>query len=320
MSDKRGRALVPYKVQPSTALLPTQTDMAMIASIAQTAAAGGNLLPTIGSGDKARRMNSDEARVVMLYGLELGVRPFAALKQIYIVKNRPEPSAQLMLGLMQSRDPKAGCDILERTTERAKVRLTYRGRSGVFEATMDDAKRAKLTGNATWALYPKQMLVWTAVRTGVRLMAPDAVNALEGLPSVQEAGEMFESVEPYMEGEAVDVTEQEASEPASLTEADEEGITSEPQPQPGPEPQAEGETPIGELRQRVGDELAAKFSGEAKLFRAYLEQHAPNTIDGNAFATRLLTRHQCDEILHDLGQPGEEATEGHEQEAPVGSA
>lgn len=228
-------ALQPYRVQPPTALLPTTDELNMIRAIAQTASKETSLLPKIAG----KPMTEGQAAVIMLYGREMGVQPLAALNQIYVVNGRPQASAQLMIGLMQSADPNAGVEILERTIEKARVRITYKGRSQTFEATMDDAKRANLTKNPVWSSYPKQMLVWTAVRTGVRLMAPDALNALAQLPPVSEAEALIPEGDT-IEAEAVAVSV--VDEEPSLTEDAEADITPEPEPdqpaaaEPEPEP------------------------------------------------------------------------------------
>ena len=263
--------LVAYKVQPpATGALVTSQELGMIKAIAATAQGAAGLLPQI----NGKNMTEGQATVIMLYGHELGVGPMAALGQIFVVKNRPSASAQLLLGLMQSRDPHAGVEILERTAEKAKIRITYKGRSQEFEATIEDAKLADLMKNPTWSKYPKQMLVWTAVRTGVRLMAADAINALASLAPFSEVQAEIEAAEAEaIDAEAIDVTtiEPETSAITDEGEGDSEPETPEhrhsasgaahehkpgtteppeadPQPPPPPpptEPEAAEETPPG---------------------------------------------------------------------------
>ena len=228
MTDSKGTAIVPYKVQPPAALLPTSDELAMIKAIAGAALEGKSLLPTISERGTERPMTPGEASVIMLFGRELGVQPMAALSQIYVVKGRPSASAQLLVGLMQSRDPNAWVEILQRTAEVAKVCIHYKGRSQVFEATIGDAKRAGLAEGVNWKKYPKQMLVWTATRTGVRIMAPDAINALHQLPTIEQAGEMFEATPAFdVEGTAVEVAAADAE--PSLTPEGEADIEAEAQ-------------------------------------------------------------------------------------------
>lgn len=316
MTTEQSTALVPYRVQPPAMLLPTMDEMQMIKQIAATAGAAGSLLPQIGN----HAMTAAEAAVIMLYGRELGVQPMASLAQIYVVKGRPQPSAQLYLGLMQARDATAGCEILERTEKRARVRLTYRGKSQVFEATIEDAEAAGLTkgreGQPTinWKLYPKQMLTWTAVRTGARIMAADALSALAGLPPQA-------TMEDYMlpDDGAVAVTVEEPSEeapPAGGADKVVEGSIARPdQPPAGVEEQApeaeagsEGdETPSldgpGETSPLASDDdsrdtqviiqnvrrmLDEWPSGRLGL-RALMESF-PEGLDGGVFKTKLLSR------------------------------
>lgn len=279
-------ALQPYRVQPPAALLPTTQDLKMIQAIAATAGRETSLVPKVAG----KPMTQGQAAVIMLYGRELGVQPMAALNQIYVVNGRPQASAQLMTGLMQGADPDAGVEILERTTEKARVRITYKGRKQTFEATIEDAKRANLTKNPTWSTYPKQMLVWTAVRTGVRLMAPDALNALAQLPAVGDAEAMFPPAEEegVIEGEAVDVSD--VTVEPSLTEEAEADIA--------PEPEAAPAEDIGKLRNQAGK----AFSDFAELrdMKTAIEyvqgMNGSAIVDGNLKLGNL-TEENCKELI-----------------------
>ena len=307
-------ALVPYRVQPPAVLLPTRDEMAMIKAIAATAGEAGSLLPQIGN----RAMKAEEAAVIMLYGRELGVQPMASLSQIYVVKGRPQPSAQLYLGLMQARDPDAFCEILERTEKRVRIALHYRGRRQVFEATMEDAELAGLTrgreGQPTvnWKLYPKQMLTWTAVRTGARLMAPDALSALAGLPN-QSTMEDFVAVdddnappaepeEKVVEGATIARPDQP---PASVENEAVPEVSSESEGDETATPAGSGESeppaPASDEDSRLDAEIVAEVNslykaarldkqpGLARLVKAI----APDTLKEGVFYTSLLDRAQA---------------------------
>lgn len=318
-------AVVPHKVQPPAALLPSVQELDIIKAIAATAGSAGNLLPTIGK----RPMTAAEATVIMVYGRELGVQPMSALQHIYVVKGRPESSTQLKVGMMQAYDPNAGVEILERTLERARVRITYKGRSAIFEAAKEDAQRADLLGNPVWAKYPMQMLVWTATRTGVRIMAPDALLRLAPLPDVDELAP------PVIEGDAIDVTNMEGADP-SLSEEDETEIAAEeangetvkaqraggdtvdisvdhpivegepPQASPpqAPPPTEKAAAPgdLGKLRFDANKALERYQEAHGDdAWRAFVEERCPDAFDAETGNVRLadITAEQADRIVRD---------------------
>ena len=45
----------------------------------------------------------EQVAAVMMYGLELGLRPMTAIRHLYIVKGKVSPSAEVMAGLVLAR-------------------------------------------------------------------------------------------------------------------------------------------------------------------------------------------------------------------------
>ena len=142
------------------------------------------------------RGRPDEAFSVMVYGAELGLEPFAALRSIYIVDGQPTCSAQLMRGLIQA----AGHVLQWRTVTTDRVVLYGRRRDTGADAlviwTLEDAKRAKLLGKGNWATYPRAMLAARATSELARLLFADVLHGIAYTP--EEVG----AVGPYS---AIDV-------------------------------------------------------------------------------------------------------------------
>lgn len=141
-----------------------------------------------------------EAVVVgMQYALELGLKPLSALRQIAVVHGVPSLFGDLPLALCR------GSGLLERFQETFLDRsgkpinmgnknlgsevyaavciVRRRGDGNEVEAffTMDDAIRAKLTGNgdaSAWAKYPKRMLRYRARSQALKETFPDVLNGL----------------------------------------------------------------------------------------------------------------------------------------------
>ena len=321
-------AIVPFKVEPPNALLPTVDEMEMIKIIASTASAGESLLPMIGN----RRMNEGEAAVIMLFGRELGIQPMESLQHIYVVKGRPETSTQLKVGLMQSYDPNSGVEIIERTLEKATVRITYKGRSAEFTATMADAKRAGLNSNPVWTKYPMQMLVWTATRTGIRIMAPDALLRIAPLPTVEEAAtrlrvldvsaktieelspaeasmteeDEVEIVQPRVEidgdGNVVTVPDKEAAEASAPAVPETPPTTSAPEPEPEPAEEPATEAPVAETPAEAA-EPEPLTNEETERARFGLQMAVQNS-EGTRARVIAWCKEHCPEVIVDDGRGG----------------
>jgi len=140
---------------------------------------------------KPLRGRADEAFAVMVYGRELGLEPFAALRSIYIVDGQPTCSAQLMRALIQS----AGHLLVWREVGADRVVLYGRRRDTGADTTvtwtLDDARRAKLLGKGNWSTYPRAMLAARATSEMARLLFADALHGIAYTP--EEVG----AVGPY---------------------------------------------------------------------------------------------------------------------------
>lgn len=106
----------------------------------------------------------EAALAVMLQSQELGIGPMYGLSNIAIVSGKPVLSAELMAALVR----RAGhrLRVIESTDERCTVEgirrddPSYKARETF---TIEDAKRAGLTGKGPWKQYPKTMLRWRAI-------------------------------------------------------------------------------------------------------------------------------------------------------------
>jgi hypothetical protein len=124
-----------------------------------------------------------QAMAIILTGQELGIPPMHALRSIHVIEGKPTLSAELMLALML----KGGVQItwLGSDEERASLAAT-RGQTaftGTF--TLEEAKRANLTGKVGWRLYPGAMLRARAIALVARVVAPDLI---AGLYTAEELG------------------------------------------------------------------------------------------------------------------------------------
>lgn len=104
---------------------------------------------------------------IILAGRELGMEPMLALRSITMVKGKVVVSADAQLALFKARGGRATFTTLSDTV--AELSLTHpNGDKHVERFSMEDAKRAGLTRNATWSQYPKAMLRSRCITAGLK--------------------------------------------------------------------------------------------------------------------------------------------------------
>lgn len=114
----------------------------------------------------------------ILYGRELGMEPMTALRSINVIKGKPSLSSEAMRALILA----AGHELVfvETTLTRCVIDARRRGQENYSRVTytMDDAKRAGLAGQGTYAKMPRQMLVARATAEMARLLFADVIGGL----------------------------------------------------------------------------------------------------------------------------------------------
>lgn len=121
----------------------------------------------------ALRNKAPDVLTMILYGQDLGLSPMQSIQGIYVVKGKPQLSAQTWIALTR----KAGhrLKVTEHTAQTCTVEIT-RGDTGEAHAetfTIEDARTAKLISNDTYSKYPKRMLLARAVSNCCRFICPE---------------------------------------------------------------------------------------------------------------------------------------------------
>lgn len=183
-------APIPYQEArpiPGQALPYSANDMALVQAIVQ-----GIAPKQAGLSDKQRALprgveTPEQAFMLLVWGLDHGIPPTTALQQVYWIYGGPFPSAQLMMGMVRSKEPEARFVFHERSLERADVELIRASGERIrVEYTID---MAFVTGQVkknpseqdllgSWYRYRRDMLTWNAVRRVCKLGAPELINAL----------------------------------------------------------------------------------------------------------------------------------------------
>jgi len=150
------------------------------------------------SGFLPKAINTPEKAIaVMQTGKELGIGPMQALRTVHIIDGKPSMAAELIAGLVLSRIKGAVLEPSKSTdTECIVVAGRPTGKLREFKFTMEDAKRAGLTGKQNWKNYPRAMLRSRAITEAARAMFPDATMGMydpDELGAVtSETGEVIE--------------------------------------------------------------------------------------------------------------------------------
>lgn len=137
----------------------------------------------------------EEAAMLILTGVELGLSPMLALRGIYVVSGKPVLSADLMVAVVRRSGQCESWRVVESTTDRCTITTRRRGEAhdATRTWTMVDAKRAGVTGKSVWTQYPAAMLRHRCAADLAREVYPDV---LMGLYDPEEMG-----AEPEVEAE-----------------------------------------------------------------------------------------------------------------------
>lgn len=122
---------------------------------------------------------AEQAIIIMLKGRELGIPPMQAFSSIAVVSGKPTMSAELMLSMIYKNVSGAIVDIVTTNDKECKIEAKRpNGKKTVFTFTMEDAKRANLTGKGPWLTYPAAMLRARCISSMARAMFPDALSGV----------------------------------------------------------------------------------------------------------------------------------------------
>lgn len=186
--DEVGRALVP--ILSGTVMRADQKERAaMLREAAASYTAGyAAILPYAAAMVDAKlvpgTMNSAQAALVIMKGLELAIPPTTAFEFLYVVDGKIKIQGQMVQALIQRANAQGvvpgRIDIVESD---AKHCVAVGHRAGYpdlrIEWTYEMAVQAKLTGRFGWQQYPQDMLRWKAVARIGRLMFADVLGGMD---------------------------------------------------------------------------------------------------------------------------------------------
>lgn len=125
----------------------------------------------------------EQAIIIMLKGRELGIPPMQAFSSIAVVNGKPTMSAELMLSMIYKNVSGAIVDFAKTDNNECVIEAKRpNGKKTKFTFSMEDAKRANLTGKGPWVTYPSAMLRARCISAMARAMFPDALSGVVYTP------------------------------------------------------------------------------------------------------------------------------------------
>jgi len=121
--------------------------------------------------------NADQALALMLISQAEGRHPALAARDYHIIQGRATLKADTMLARFQEAGGKVDW-IKYNATEVSGTFSHPQGGSMEFGWTIDDAKKAGLTGKDVWKQYPRSMLRARTISEGIRTIYPAVLNGM----------------------------------------------------------------------------------------------------------------------------------------------
>jgi hypothetical protein len=114
--------------------------------------------------------------IIAMAGRDFGLTATQSLRCIHVIQGRPTMSAELLAGLVMKHPACDYFQMVESTPESATYETHRKGhpRPSTIRYTLDDAKRAGLTGKDVWKSHPAAMLRARASAALARAVYPDA--------------------------------------------------------------------------------------------------------------------------------------------------
>lgn len=136
------------------------------------------------------RGKASDILVTILAGLELGMAPMAALRNIHVVKGKPILSADGMVGLVKASGLCESFACIEESDTLATYSTKRKGeKAQEFTFTLSDAQRAGIANGDNWKKYPRAMLKARAKAALARDVYPDVLAGVYETSEVEEIEE-----------------------------------------------------------------------------------------------------------------------------------
>lgn len=219
-----------------------------------TAFSKSDLVPSTYKGNPANCF------IAIHLGMRLGLEPFLAMTNIYVVQGNPALSAKLCISLANRSGIFDGGIVFQESgsgkdlSVTASAKLKANGVTVSKTMTFAQAQAAGWTNKPVWQSQPGQMLAYRTATQLIRLYAPDAIL---GMTTVEEWEDVTDTVQKrsYKKGEKSEkitaLMNESTAEETPIQEPKSEEIEP-PKPEPIPEPKKKN--PITELLEKTNND------------------------------------------------------------------
>jgi hypothetical protein len=154
------------------AVLPSVGELQTMLTLADTFVKSG-LLP-------AGIKTSAAALLIIQKGKELGIQPTYALSNIAVIQGKPTAGAELLAALIYRDHGDHALRVTETNDKQCVIEYRRRtwAKPETFAFTMDDARKAELSGSATWKKFPAAMLRARCISAVARMAFPDSIGGM----------------------------------------------------------------------------------------------------------------------------------------------
>jgi hypothetical protein len=317
--------VMPYEApERLPATIPDQQALAWVARLRAAAEIAAYIGGTEFVPDSLR--NRPEAiTAAILFGEEVGLNPMQSLAKVAVIKGRPTLTAEAQRALILA----AGHELWfeESTTTRAIAagRRAGSDRIGRVTWTLDDAKRAGVTGQPNWQRYPAEMLRARSSAALARTMFADVIGGLVAAEELEGEQDANGVVTVETEGAKPKATRRKraATEPAPASPSTPQGppavARQAPASQPPPEDTQPEPHPIEEpkLNQAQSRKMFALFRDTGLEAREDRLAYAMAVIGRQLESSTELTVSEAGRVIDALEQRNQRTNDTTQEQATI---
>lgn len=138
----------------------------------------------------------EQAYVAIATGMELGLKPMQALRNIIVIQGKPTFSADGAFAVVRNHPEYGGIEWIKQDAQEASCKITRVSKGAALKETfvgsfsMKEAAAAGLANKDNWKHYPARMLRARALSFACRDAFPDVLNGLYTPEEIREVAEV----------------------------------------------------------------------------------------------------------------------------------
>ena len=233
----------------------------------------------------------EQAYVAIATGMELGLKPMQALRNITVIQGKPTFSADGAFAVVRSHPEYGGIEWIKQDAQEASCKITRVSKGGQLKETfvgsfsMKEAAAAGLANKDNWKHYPARMLRARALSFACRDAFPDVLNGLYTPEEIREVSEndrqlQHETQEREIKAEVIEPPSQPAVDAAPAEQQE------EPKMKGGNATKAETEKIRRLLLSKYEDGTRVFSNEEIELYSSY--RYEDSTEPGPMTAAELI--------------------------------